>query len=249
MTQLKLYENVVIGNFLYGLGSAIRARANSDVILSSVNLLQQTPLDKELADVLLAFPGVVRLIEFKQLNNNSEKEPIRVEVLVNETKKNKRFLKISKAIHWFVETNPEKDTFVSRIVPYLDAYTTVQGTQTLNQFIEEIADKAVNEREEFTQEDLREYLEFVQLTLGKGDVGGGGLILVVDKAGNLRFVQLTDMRQLKLQHRDFIQEQIYKFEMSLKFEEALKQAQEEEYLKQTKKNKIKGPRHSGPSLG
>lgn len=76
---MKLYENIVIGNFLYGLGFAVRARAHSTglVVPSVVNLLQQTPADKELADVLLEFPGVVRLIEFKQLNKKSRATVIR----------------------------------------------------------------------------------------------------------------------------------------------------------------------------
>lgn len=62
---MKLYENVVIGNFLYGLGFSIGMSTIGNNQLSIINLLQQTPADKELGDMLLEFPGVVRLIEFK----------------------------------------------------------------------------------------------------------------------------------------------------------------------------------------
>ena len=44
----------------------------------SVNLLQQTPLDTSLGDVLLAKARVVRLIEFKREANKDRKERARV---------------------------------------------------------------------------------------------------------------------------------------------------------------------------
>ncbi len=73
-----------------------------------VNLLQQTPADKELADVLLEFPGVVRLIEFKQLNNKSKKERARYNLLKAAIGNDKETIKLSKSIHWFVETYSSK---------------------------------------------------------------------------------------------------------------------------------------------
>lgn len=50
---MKLYENVVIGNFLYGLGFSI-GRSLPEQRTSVVNLLQQTPADKTLG-VLQSF--------------------------------------------------------------------------------------------------------------------------------------------------------------------------------------------------
>ena len=81
ISKLNLYENVVIGNFLYGLGFAVRAKSNGGIVPSIVNLLQQTPANKQLTDVLLEFPGVVRLIEFKQRSNRANKEKTRIEQL------------------------------------------------------------------------------------------------------------------------------------------------------------------------
>jgi hypothetical protein len=243
MNQLKLYENVVIGNFLYGLGSTIRAKSKSEVAVSSINLLQQTPLDMEIGDVLLEFPGIIRIIEFKQVSNSSEKEPIRVENLTNSIKENNKLLAISRAIHWFVETDPKKNTFVSRIVPYLNAYSRVESLyDSLEEFIEKIAEEAVQETQEFSPDDLREYLDFIQLTLGKGTTGSGGLIFAVDKKGNLGFLQLTNMRQLRLQHRDFIQQQIEEHRL---INSIISQV---ENTKKTISNEIKN-RRSGPSLG
>lgn len=60
---LDVYENVVIGQFLFGLGVKMGSR-NSDA--TSVSLFQQTPSDASVGDVLVKNPGVVRVIEFKR---------------------------------------------------------------------------------------------------------------------------------------------------------------------------------------
>lgn len=67
MSHLKLYENVVIGNFLYGLGSAVQAKSKLNTVFSSINLLQQTPADQALADVLIEFSGLFALLNSRDL--------------------------------------------------------------------------------------------------------------------------------------------------------------------------------------
>jgi hypothetical protein len=244
MNELKLYENVVIGNFLYGLGATIRAKS-SDMIVSSVNLLQQTPIDKSLGDVLLEFPEVVRLIEFKRPQNRSGKERENVErlrIAISNQKGN--FLEISKSVHWFVETNPEKETFVSHIVPYIDAYSNDKSRyNSLEQFIQLVAEDAVNNQNRFSPKEVRAYLDLVELTFAGEKSGAGGLIFAINEKGVLQFVELSDMSQLKLQHRDFVQEVYRKFELNCKLMLAY-----EESLNQEPQIK-KSLRRSGPSLG
>lgn len=74
--QFSPYENIVIGNFLYGLGLSLGTRAGLKAPLASINNTQQTPLDPILADVWLTFPGVCRLLEFKRqgVDNTKDKE-------------------------------------------------------------------------------------------------------------------------------------------------------------------------------
>lgn len=219
MNKLKLYENVVIGNFLYGLGFAIRAKSGRDVFPSVVNLLQQTPADKELGDVLLEFPGTVRLIEFKQLSNKSEKERARYNQLNAAIGNNEKMLRLSKSIHWFIETTPNNKTFVSRIVPYLDAYSDIKDRRhTLEQFISSIAEEAVNKQTKFLNKDLKHYLSFISKCQGSGKVGTGGLLLVINAEGCLRFVELTDMMELRLQHRVFVEKLINETQQTLNYE-------------------------------
>ncbi|MBW4622576.1 MAG: hypothetical protein KME17_24865 [Cyanosarcina radialis HA8281-LM2] len=214
---MKLYENIVIGNFLYALGFAIRAKSDRGIVPSVVNLLQQTPADKELADVLLEFPGVVRLIEFKQLSNKSKKERGRYKALKASIGDSEEMIRISKSIHWFIETKPNNKTFVSRIVPYLDAYAEPIDNKkhSLEQFIEEIAEEAVHGKTKFSNEELRRYLSFISKCQGSGEVGTGGLLLAIDAQGYLRFVELTDMIELRLQHRAFVEKLINEMQQTL----------------------------------
>jgi hypothetical protein len=55
---MKLYENVVIGHFLFALGfHTHRVAPASGTLPVMINLLQQTPEDKNLGDVLLQLPA------------------------------------------------------------------------------------------------------------------------------------------------------------------------------------------------
>src|SRR5215472_14645009 len=102
--QPDIYENIVIGNFLFGLGAAMGWRhRNQPAPPTSVSLLQQTPLDERLGDVLVENARLIRLIEFKRTTNRR--------ALKKETEKRDRLAKalesgnlqpISRRLHWFV---------------------------------------------------------------------------------------------------------------------------------------------------
>ena len=64
-------ENTVIGTFIFSLGQAVGLLSCEPI---GVELLQQTPLDTSLGDVLIAKATFVRLIEFKRELNKSPKE-------------------------------------------------------------------------------------------------------------------------------------------------------------------------------
>ena len=95
---MKLYENVIIGNFLYTLGLNIGINKELPKY-SSINLLQQTPADKALGDVLLEFPGVVRLIEFKNKKSDKEKEKTRLKLLEMALSGEDKMIDISRLPH------------------------------------------------------------------------------------------------------------------------------------------------------
>ncbi|WP_405118081.1 hypothetical protein [Pseudomonas leptonychotis] len=120
---MKLYENITIGNFLFALGYAIRdfQQDSKCTALGSINLLQQTPADQLLADVLLNFGGVARLLEFKAEGADLRKERGKHAGLKAAIEK-KQLNDISREVHWYVETKSTEDSLGLLTVPYLDAF-------------------------------------------------------------------------------------------------------------------------------
>src|SRR5271167_4610062 len=102
---MKIYENVVIGNFLFALGFAVRARQSEKVVATAISLLQQSPADKLLGDLMMEFPGVVRLMEFKTVENRSPKERARHTQLSTAIAECPHLESISRAVHWYIETS------------------------------------------------------------------------------------------------------------------------------------------------
>ncbi|MFL1466126.1 hypothetical protein [Marinobacter sp. HN1S83] len=200
---MKLYENVVIGNFLYGLGHSIGNATKEKRQLSVINLLQQTPADKELGDMLLEFPGTVRLIEFKNRTSSLTKEKDRCDQLTIQIGDNKELQKISRNIHWYVETEPFKELCLNNINPYLDAFSGNESTHTIESFIESITRSVTDPDNKIPASDLEAYLALVSTCQGDGKIGTGGLIVSVGEDG-IRYLQFADIMQLRLQHKDYV---------------------------------------------
>lgn len=204
---MKLYENIVIGNFLYAFGFAVRARTGRDRVPGVVNLLQQTPADKPLGDLLLGFPGLVRLIEFKAETNRSKKEKARHTVLQAALRATSPSLEpVSRRVHWYVETAASAvQGVVARIVPYLDAFPRdVHKGDDLARFIEALATDVAAGGPAQVDEAEVEYLRWVARTQGGTASGAGALLLVAAADGGLRWVLLSDLLELRLTHREIL---------------------------------------------
>lgn len=205
---MKVYENVVIGNFLYSLGFSIRSHLDTNTPFPGVvNLLQQTPVDKELGDVLLTFPGLVRLIEFKMKGASLKKERRRHRALsLALMGENAMLVETSRSVHWYVELSAKSLTapLISRVVPYLDAFTDSELLRPggIEEMVEQTARHAVLEVDPLSREQAGAYLDLVRLTLGKEKpAGAGGLLLVMDTYGGMHFAQVQDLVDLNLPDR------------------------------------------------
>jgi hypothetical protein len=176
------------------------------MVVSAVSLLQQTPADKLLGDVLIEFAGTIRLIEFKNRHSNPRKEKVKHKQITAAVSDNENAITISKSVHWFIETEPQGQQFVARIVPYLEAYPRENRQHSLERFIETTAEEAIRKEALYSQEDLRFYLRLVTACQGSGSVGSGALILAVIGSGNLKFAELTSMTQLRLQVSAYVRE-------------------------------------------
>lgn len=239
---MKLYENVVIGNFLYGLGVSIGNRVKSGYLPGAVSLLQQTPEDKALGDVLLEFPGTLRLIEFKAQGNRSTKERRRHNKLSTILKDKQEFrdiscreqemLSISRRVHWYVETAPSPlkgvEAFFS---PYLDAFDTGKPAKqlfALEKYIESVADDVVTSRSDERDVQEKEYLKLVRWCQGVGETGAGALIVIVGAGGGMEFVALEDLMALNMSYGKWV---TYRQEMELRLERALEMELKQKELK------------------
>ncbi|MEN8515459.1 hypothetical protein [Burkholderia sp. RS02] len=196
------YENIVIGNFLYSFGLAIGQVSTADVRPMCINLLQQTPIDRALGDLMFANAGVTRLLEFKRSKNDSEKEATK-RVILSRTLVDDAYMQaISREIHWYIETSEEAASLVSRVVPYLDfADKRVVGT-TIEKFTNATALDAVSkEIDAETRAAYEEYINLVAVSHGGLQGASGGLIVNYTKEHGIRYVPVADIRDLLLNHR------------------------------------------------
>jgi len=198
-------ENTVIGTFIFSLGQAVGLLSCEPI---GVELLQQTPLDTSLGDVLIAKATFVRLIEFKRELNKSPKEHAKLVVLKRLllTEAYSRLESISRKVHWYVITNFNKWRS-SVIVPYLDLESPV-GDRDLARFVQEtanaLAGPGMTEQE---SDDLQVYFPQLAEFCGSRQIGGttGGLLLTVDARGKPAYFPIRDVRELAMTPRQVVE--------------------------------------------
>jgi hypothetical protein len=167
-TGVPIYENLVIGNFLYALGLKVGARRHDYIAPDlAVNLLQQTPLDRVLGDVLLIGPRAVALLEFKRAANRCSKERSKLMKIEHQLEDPEfRVLRdISRQIHFYVETGDILNENFSRVLPYLDLKTDHRRS-CLEQLVDNLANRArsAHELPKTYVRDCQRYLELVCLS-------------------------------------------------------------------------------------
>ncbi|HAU5565745.1 TPA: hypothetical protein JD264_18285 [Serratia fonticola] len=208
---MKLYENVVIGNFLYGLGVSVGAKLDGNVLPASVNLLQQTPEDKALGDVLLSFPGTLRLIEFKNAANRSGKEESRFRKLSHALEIDKELTPLSHRIHWYVETTPDVQlgvkTYFSSYLSALALPAREAAPLNLERFIAQTTRCIFSAHTDAENpEAVSNYLKLVRRCQGGDEESSAGaLIVVCDGKGNLRYAELKNIMELSMMHEKWLE--------------------------------------------
>jgi len=199
---MKLYENVVIGNYLYGLGIAVGAHlgAKKASFPSIVSLLQQTPDDTAIGDVLITAPGALRVLEFKREDNADPKEEKRFDRLCKVlTKYPPRMSAVSREVHWYIETKPIKDRFDDRVVPYLEAFPRQKAFTAgsdLAKFVERTAQSMVGGQPSYTEEEAAAYLGLLASIHKNGRIGSGGLLFKISPNGSIHYAELVSILDL-----------------------------------------------------
>lgn len=210
-----IYENVFIGNFVFILGAqigmALRDQKQHDIPMC-INLLQQTPVDKLLGDMLADFPGCSFLIEFKREQNNDRKEKRKLDILRNALKRDSELENISRLAHWFIQIKDSKDSLTTNVVPYLDMEQVNMKIEhkSFEFFIKEIVIeimKMPNGEDVKTigvsSNDMSQYLKLLKKAYGSMGVTTGGIIINLSKNGTLSYAVINDISKT---HKKIIEE-------------------------------------------
>lgn len=213
---MDIYENIIIGNFLFGLGIEFgkRGYANGPTSLNA-SLLQQTPFDKKLGDVLLSNDVMFRILEFKRTAADPEKETAKLTILSRafEDPATRHLLSISRDIHWYIETDTRTEALITRILPYLDLKTTVtaKSNTDLAMFVALTADCAcASVPDAKYMKSCRDYLRLLtKLNAGKSSSSSGYLMVELSRSAQIRYVVVDNLRDLYLtqeQHLELVAE-------------------------------------------
>lgn len=204
---MKIYENVVIGNFLYilglfdgaGIGPSARTRR-------AVSLLQQTPLDKSIADVLVQSPSSIFIIEFKRKGASEKKEDSKKDNLQIALKDLPELTQFSKEIHWYVKSEVVAEQLTLEIVPYLGTAEDISLT-SLEDFVEKLVDRRVTPHHLSASE---KYLRTLRLASkiakgkGKGEASSGTIVFLARSEAGFRHVVLNDLTDIFKVHTELI---------------------------------------------
>jgi len=198
------YENIVIGNFLYGMGLSLGSQAGHTAPLASINNIQQTPLDPKLADVWVTFPGVCRLLEFKRNDaskDSRQKDLDKRDALSLILTKAPELLGVSRRVHAFVEVASSATYGIDiRLTPFIDFDQRLAERLTLAQYIDRFTKEALEPSAEPSREEVSRYLKLIAELATSGDASTGGLMVHVTKKGELRYIPLADIRDLDMQY-------------------------------------------------
>lgn len=199
-----IYENVFIGNFIFMLGAEVgmALRDQKKEVPMCINLLQQTPVDKFLGDMVADFPGCSFLIEFKRKRNNDRKEKAKVNNLRNVLKNKHEMKNISRLAHWFIQIKDCKDSLKTNVVPYLDMEQANMELEpkSFELFIKEVVIKIMNmpkaddvKEVGVSSSKMSEYLKLLKKAYGSKNGTIGGIIINLSKEGALRYAVINDI--------------------------------------------------------
>lgn len=194
-----LYENQYIGAFIYALGVV---SGKEDQFPASLNLFQQTPLDKKIGDLFGNWNGRNFIIEFKRFEKDilSElKKPARgklIKILKDQDSRD-GFWSISNKGHFicYGKENLRKDAIdlVFRSYVSLAGHVSEETNKIsrLKGFISQIISNQIG----MTQNELVQYLKILD-RITPGASGFSGLIVNIDKNGMPNLIRFDNPRIL-----------------------------------------------------
>lgn len=183
------YENVLLGAFVFGLGRQYEATEATMNSVSSrprrvgaarepaIAVLQQTPLDASIGDLVSLIRGRCFLMEFKRQRSDIRSELAKAHkaVIVNALNATDQVRRDQSMRLHFIAFGDRKAPGHLQIVPYADTKLALAGEEqealTVSEFGRHLF--AREERIGGTEEEFHDYLLFLEGLTGSGGAGNG----------------------------------------------------------------------------
>lgn len=183
------------------LGRRLKGRS----LASCLSLLQQTPLDTMLGDLLADFGGTVLLYQFKRRTGDHKEEAVKAEKLRIVLERSQALSEVSRATHWYVvleEAAVNADISI-HVSPYADIGTGSSGRPVpLSVYVDRLAAHILDESIERPREVyVQAYLRMVAALNNFDSANTGGFVLAVKTDGSIQYTLLADIRELAISHR------------------------------------------------
>lgn len=196
-----VYENVLIGGFIYSIGYYFGSRQIKKKF--SLNQFQQTPADATFSDVCTHWNGNFLIIEFKKDFDSLKKELTKANRL-NFVKQlsdyeNKHLQDLSKSGH-YIGYSLEKDNKIDYdFFSYSDLANIKENkgripSSSLEIFINELAQNKIG----LPIHEFEIYLQFLFKFVSSRNTNFSGIIMNYDQNGCPRFVRFDDLNHLHM---------------------------------------------------
>ncbi|EHU5134608.1 hypothetical protein [Vibrio parahaemolyticus] len=207
------YENIYIGNFIYTLGF-LSGKKNKSSNEAGVHLIQQTPDDKEWADLLSRWKGSYFLFEFKKQEKGCKSERHKKYCkdqcpgecyehrssyydLIN-TEKFANYKETADKSHFIgfgVNNGKNRDL---EFIPYASVIDSDIQNKTNVKNLTQLCHLITNKDESVGVDGktFNNYLKFLNACIGGKKSAAGGFIVNIDYKGNVNLVELKHISQL-----------------------------------------------------
>jgi hypothetical protein len=193
------------------------------------SLLQQTPLDTRIGDLLVFNSSFFRVIEFKRASNDAAKEQQKLESLsvALRVPKLRDLTEVSRRIHWYFKSDT-RTGLQTWVVPYLDFPGLESGNSSgcmdLQAFVADTARQASNRQNlsECETEQCRRYLDVLYHSYAStvNTSASSGTLILQTRGGELQNLLLPDLLEV-LRTPQQIFERVAELAMSLEKERVL----------------------------
>lgn len=109
-------------------------------------------------------------------------------------------------MHWSIELDSDSAVSAVQVTPVLDALQETRNASSLSldQFAQAFAEAALGGEPRVTEEDYQIYLSLMARCSGYLQPRSSRLLISANSDGGVRYVELSEITQLSLSHREYL---------------------------------------------